>query len=283
MRTAGNMALEAAHFDKPTDANSGRLENHIRAWRTLNHDGERRTAVRLVDFFERILLDGRGGFVAAQVGDREPQPRANGLAIHAWLNWAAATGNVRHRDFALRSLDRVWEFCVDEDTGMLLRKGTFGEVLSPPKLIDQCEMGRAHLLAFQIIGRDLDRARAVALGDLLLEYFEDPEKLGFRSQVVIIKAGKVKKSDRDFEENARAALFLCELTTLTGDTKYLEAARRSWQAFHEDFAEARLDAAGNWALALRAAIEPETPAAPEWQVAEKQTTPKKSFRFKTRR
>jgi hypothetical protein len=41
--------------------------------------------------------------------------------------------------------------------------------------------------------------------------------------------------------------------------------------------------AADWALALRAAIEPEPPPAPDWQVAEKQTTPKKSWRFKTRR
>ena len=283
MRSSRNMTLEAAHFDKPTDANATRLENHIRVWRAMNDDTERRTAVRLADFFDRILLDGRGGFVAGQTGDREPQPRANGLAIHAWLNWAVATGNVHTRDFALRSLDRVWEFCHDEETGMLIRKGTFGEVLSPPKLVDHCEMGRAYILAAQLAGRPDVRAIAQGLGDLLLEYFEDPEKGGFRSQVVLTKTGNVKKADRDFDENARAALFLCELTTLTGDAKYQEAARRSWQTFHEDFAEARVDAAADWALALRAALEPEAPAAPQWQVAEKQTAPKRSWRFKTRR
>jgi len=282
LRSSRSATLESAHFDKPTDANLMRLENHLLAWRLMNDATERKWAGRVVDFTERILLDGRGGFVTAQVGDREPQPRANGIAIHAWLEWAVATGDVRYRDFALRSLDRVWAFCRDEKLGALVRKGTFGDLLSPPRLDDQCEMGRAHILAAQVAGRAIDRTQAKALGELVLQYFEDGEKRGFRTQAVVSKDGKVKKSDRDFDMNARAALFLCELTTLTGDTRYQDAARRSWRVFAEDFAEARLDAA-DWALALRAALEPEAPAAPEWQVAEKQTAPKRSFRFKTRR
>jgi uncharacterized protein YyaL (SSP411 family) len=283
VRASKGMAMEAAHFDKPSDLNARRLENHVLALRLLQNPDERKRAKRVVDYFERVLQDGRGAFVTSQIGDREPQPRANGLAIHAWLNWARATGEPRHRDFALKSLDRVWEFCKDEDLGLLLRRDMFGAVVSAPRLDDQVEMGRAHVLAAHLAGREIDRERATALGDLLLEYFEDPEKRGFREQVVVQKTGKVKKAGRDFSENARAALFLCELTQLTGDTRYEDSARRAWRAFHEDFEKARFDAA-DWAMAIRTALQPEPAPTVQWQVAEKQpTTPKKSFRFKIRR
>jgi hypothetical protein len=53
-----------------------------------------------------VLIDGRGGFVAAQVGDGTWCPRPAGVAIHAWLTWAAANrpGGAQLRD---QSIERV--------------------------------------------------------------------------------------------------------------------------------------------------------------------------------
>ena len=98
-------------FDKPTWANARRLENLIDAWQLGRDEKERRVAARVADYMDRVLADGRGGFVAGQVGDRQLQPEANGYAIRAWLRWAAANGDPRMRDFACKSLDRVWETC----------------------------------------------------------------------------------------------------------------------------------------------------------------------------
>ena len=81
----------------------------------------------------------------------------------------------------------------------------------------------------------------------------------------------MRKANRNSAENARAALFLCELTVLTGDPKYRAAAERAWKAFDEDFAKAGLEAA-DWALAMRVAAGLDDVDAPRWQ-AQKTAAP----------
>jgi uncharacterized protein YyaL (SSP411 family) len=267
-------------FDKRTISNARRLECLILAWQVSRDAAWRRDAVRVVDFFDRVLLDGRGGFVAGQVGDRELIPEANGHAIHAWMSWGAATGERRFRDFALRSGDRIWETCWAEEFG-LLRRGTLGEITMLPQLIDQVEMGRAYVLAARIGGRALDRQRARRLGDLLIARFEDPEKHGFRTQTSPRKDGGVKKAARVSEENARAVLFLFELAALTGEAKYAEAGSRAWVAFTPHFEGDGLEGT-DWALALRAAIHRTLPGPPSWRgMAENRTARRPASRYRT--
>src|SRR5262249_62193533 len=165
----------------------------------------------------------RGGFVTAMVGDRAPQPRANGIAIHAWLTWGAANGDAAVRDFVLRSLDRVWESCFDP-AGVLLRHGDFGEGTMPPQLADQVEMGRALLLASRLCGRPQDLERARTLGHVLLLKFQERSRGGFMTQAKPKKDGMIQRAGRDDEENARAALFLAELAAATGDDAFRDAA-----------------------------------------------------------
>src|SRR5439155_12195575 len=122
----------------------------IAAWRATGDERYLKDAGRVAGFVDRVLLDGRGGFVSAQVGDRELEPAANGVAIRAWLAWAAAHDrDPRLRDFALKSIDRVWETSFDP-LGVLLRRGTMGEVLTWPQLADQVEMGRALIVAWRM-------------------------------------------------------------------------------------------------------------------------------------
>lgn len=251
------------HLVKRADSNARRLEMYIAAWRATGDERWRREAARVVDYFERVLLDGRGGFVAEQAGDREMVPEANGYATHAWLSWAAVNADGRVRNFALTSLDRVWDECWVDGLG-LLRRGTFGQVLDKPQLVDQVEMGRAFVLASIYANRPVDRSRAVTLGELIVARFEDKEKGGLRTQAVPGKDGKTKKAARVGDENARAARFLCELSALTGDAKYRGAAQRAWRAFAGDFEKAGLESA-DWALAMTMALEPALPSAPEWR------------------
>jgi uncharacterized protein YyaL (SSP411 family) len=252
-------------FDTRTDINARRLEALVSAWQATGDASWRRDAEQVARFIDRILLDGRGGFVAAQVGDRTLEPAANGVAIHAWLAWGASSGTRGVRDFSLRSIERVWETCFDP-TGVLLRRGDLGEVIIWPQLADQVEMGRALVLAWHLCGRPRDLDRAKHLGQLLIEKFEDKEKGGFMTQARPRKDGTIRRADREADENARAALFLEELTNASGDRRYHDAARRARVAFAKELEEAGTGAA-DWALALRAALTPETPAAPVWQTA----------------
>jgi uncharacterized protein YyaL (SSP411 family) len=256
---------EGAAFETRTDVNGRRLEVLIAAWKATGDERYLKDAGRVAGFMDRVLLDGRGGFVAAQVGDRDLMPSANGVAIHAWLTWAAANSDPVARNFATKSIERVWETCYDA-LGVLLRRTSFGEVLAWPQLADQVEIGRALILSSQLCGRpgDLDRARA--LGRVVIEKFEDRAKGGFMTQARPKKDGTIYKAAREPGENARAALFFADLAAATGDKEFHEAGRRALAAFAEAQEKPGL-AAADWALAQRALLEPEMPEAPAWRAS----------------
>ena len=161
-----NTKSDNPSFEKRTDSNAERLENLIDACRATGDVRLRQHAAQVADYFDRVLLDGRGGFVNGQSGDRELAPRSNGMATHAWLKWAALTGQARVRDFALLSLDRGWKQCWQEPFGML-RRGTFGEIEGVPQLTDQVEMGRACVLGAHLASRAVDLERAEHIGELI--------------------------------------------------------------------------------------------------------------------
>lgn len=194
-----------------------------------------------------------------QFGGFTLNPQMNGLALHAWIRWAAASDDKMKKRFAAKSIDRVWETCWDSDLG-LMRKDELGSFTSPPLLVDQVEMGRACMLAAQLFGRDIDRQRAIALGRMIVERYEDPQNEGFYNQAVLDqKKGTIKKAKRNFDENARAARFLCELSKYTGDPRYAESARRAWQSWAKKLDKAGMDGA-DWALAMRVALGAEPTA-----------------------
>jgi uncharacterized protein YyaL (SSP411 family) len=254
---------------KRADVNGRRLELLLAAAERGDR-GSRAAAARVADFFDRVLLDGRGGFVTAQVGDRDLVPAANGVAIHAWLVWAAAGLDRGTRDFALRSLDRVWQTCWNPAVG-LVRRNDFGEISSEPRLDDQVEMGRAFVLAAHTCGRPVDRERAVALGNLLLAKYQEGHA-GFRTTAVPKKDGSIQRSGMDEGENARAARFLAELWALTGSAAYRDAASRAWTPFEKKEEKLGL-AAAEWALAARAWSEKSLPAVPSWASATEPEAP----------
>jgi uncharacterized protein YyaL (SSP411 family) len=260
--SAAETHARPARLHKPAVVNARRLENLISAWRLTQDPQYRAEAAQVADYFDRVLLDGRGGFIPGQGAGFDVVADANGVAIRAWLEWASATTDRLKRDFALKSLDRVWEACWVPEVG-LIRRGSFSEVLGPPMLVDQVELGRALVLAARLGERPEDAARARTLGDLVLERFEDPVVGGVLTRWSPTKDGKVRRAPRVPSENARAARFLCELTALTGDLKYREGARRAWSGLDRAKDGMRLEAAG-WALAIQAAIDPTLPEAPRW-------------------
>lgn len=268
--SAAEATPKLSRLYKPATVNARRLSNLIRAWQITGDEKYRKDAGRVVDYFDRTLLDGRGGFIPGQGSGFDVVAAANGMAIHAWLEWASATADRNKRDFALKSLDRVWTTCWVPKMG-LIGRGAFGEPLGAPSLVDQVEVGRAMILAAHLADRPQDKERAVVLGDLLLTNFEDVRNGGFMTKWTAMRDGTTKRSDRIQSENARAALFMCELSALTGDVKYRDAARRSWTELEASLKKPNLDAAG-WALAIHEAIEPMRPNVPEWPTIAENTT-----------
>jgi uncharacterized protein YyaL (SSP411 family) len=282
LHAADDQALDIPSFHKRTDSNAERLELLLQGFEVTGDPVYRNHAAQVVDYFQRVLLDGRGGFVAGQSGDRDLIPEANGYAIRAWCAWAVATADPRVRSFAYKSVDQVWAKCWEDGVG-LLRKDNFGEVIETPQLIDQVEMGRALVMVASIGNRESDRARAAVLGDLLLGVWEDKEKGGFATHAKVDDKGRVKNSGRDSYANAQAALFLAELATLTGEEKYRDGARRAIAVFTPEIEKPDFEAA-DWALAVRALSIDDRPEAPNWAaIAERDRTPAKSRRYNTRR
>jgi uncharacterized protein YyaL (SSP411 family) len=262
---APKSSAEGAAFETRTDVNGQRLMVLLSAWKETGDPQYKKDAFRVAGFMDRVLLDGRGGFVSAQVGDRELVPAANGVAIRSWLALAAVDGDPRIRDFSLRSIERVWETSFDK-LGVLLRRGSISEVMEWPQLDDQVEMGRALLYAWRLCGRERDLGRAVGLGRVLLAKFEDAENGGFMTQARPKKDGTIRKAPRDPGENARAALFLAELSGATGDATFHEAGRRALAAFEKRQAKSGNGAqAAEWALAQRALLAPDVPERPAWR------------------
>ncbi len=251
-------------FSKTTAANARRLELLVLAPGALP-GAERLT----VDFFARVLTDPRGGFLTAQGGSQDLEPESNGLAQQAWWRLGVRDADSTRRAFAWKSIDRVWEVCLDPALG-LVRKDLWGKVREPSLLADQCETGRALLFAWRAAGRDTDLVRARALGLLVATNFEDATRGGFRNDFASERLGKSRRSARPFEDNARAARFLAELARATNDPALAGVGRRAWIAFAKQFDKPRLDLA-DWALAVRASFADDLPSRSRWGVPEPKT------------
>jgi uncharacterized protein YyaL (SSP411 family) len=271
----------SATFDKRTDSNARRLENLLLAWEITGDAAYRREAARIADFMVRVPFDPRGGFSEGQFGHGELVPEINGIAAHAWLEWAAVTRDPHRRAEALATLDRMWTERWVESHGFLRADPAKAP---EPRLVDQVEMGRAYVLGASICGRARDRERAVAIGKLVLERFPDKDDQGgFRAWTVRKKNGTISGGKPEAAGNARASRFLCELSALTGDDRYRLAAGHAWMRFARENEKPSLGAA-DWALAVRAAVDADLTGAPEWAESKSSAPAQpRSIRIKRRR
>ncbi len=250
-------------FAKHTLPNARRLELLTIA-HALNSDASWKHDIAFVaDHFERVLQDPRGGFFTGQIATMDLEPESNGVGLQAWLRVGAISGDPNRRDFARRTFGRLWGSSHHPELG-LVRRDRFGTIREPSVLLDQVEVGRAHLMAWQVSAGDSDLVRARACGQHVLDHFEDIKKGGFRTDYASDRFGKLRRARRPFDDNARAARFLVELSAATGDTAFVGAARRSWQAFDRGFSKSKLDAA-DWALAVRALWAPEPLPIVRWR------------------
>lgn len=268
-------------LEKLTSFNARRLELLVLAPGAAG-DAER----RVVDYFERVLVEPRGGYLTGQGGSQDLEPEANGLALQAWWRLGARDADSTRRAFGWKSGEQVWNVCHDAEFGFV-RKDTWGKIREPSLLADQAEMGRAYLFAWRAAGRDTDLVRARELALLVCARFEDGAHGGFRNEFAGERFGKSRRSARPFEDNARAARFVMELANTTHEPVIAGAARRAWAAFVRQFDKPRLELA-DWALAVRASFADDLPARSRWGVPEpkpstKPATPAKKKAAKAKR
>jgi len=237
-------------FEKHTIPNARRLELLTMARDMKGGAQWKRDQNFVEDHFERVLQDPRGGFFTGQIAMADLEPESNGVGLQAWWRAAAVSTDPMQRDFARRTLVRLWGSSHHPELG-LVRRDRLGTIREPSILLDQVEIGRAHLFAWQAMANDSDLIRARFCGDHVLTHFEDAKKGGFRTDYAADRFGRVRRARRPFDDNARACRFLVELSAATGDPAYANSARRAWWAFDKEFTRSRMDAA-EWALALRA-------------------------------
>ncbi len=278
---ARDMDHTTTSFEKRTDFNLRRLGLLARV-AARKDETFARDARRVLDHSERLLTDPAGGFYTAQFGSRDLEPESNGEALRGWWRWCVFSSDVRRRDFAFRTQDRLWKDCRESDLGMV-RRDTWGKVREPALLADQTETGLAFLHGWQAAGRDSDLARARALANHVRANFEDRERGGYRTEFAAERFGHTKRFSRPYEDNAVAARFLAEMGAATGDTACTNSARRAWTAFGKAFEKPRLEAA-EWALAVRATWAGPALARGNWSVAPaKKAVPAKKPAAKKRR
>ena len=250
-------------FEKHTIPNARRLELLALARAATPDASWKHDMAFVADHFERVLQDPRGGFFTGQIATLDLEPESNGAGVQAWLRAGALSGDPSRRQFSKRTLTRLWASSYHPELG-LVRRDRFGTIREPSILLDQVEVGRAHLFAWQTTANDSDLMRARLCGSHVLEHFEDTKKGGFRTDYASDRFGRVRRARRPFNDNARAARFLVELSAATGDATYAAAARRAWEAFDRNFAKSKLEAA-EWALAVRAQWSPEPLPIVRWR------------------
>lgn len=250
-------------FEKHTIPNARRLELLTLAGALPGGRAWRRDQSFVEDHFERVLQDPRGGFFTGQIAMADLEPESNGVGLQAWWRAGAAAADPSHRDFARRTFARLWGSSHHPELGMV-RRDRLGTIREPSILLDQVEVGRAHLLAWQVTANDSDLIRARFCADHVLSHFEDAKKGGFRTDYAADRFGRARRARRAFDDNARTCRFLVELSAATGDPAYAHSARRAWIAFDREFARSRMDAA-EWALAVRSLWAPEPLPIVRWK------------------
>ena len=254
-----DMDPRETRFEKLTSVNARRLEVLTQALAMAPDAMFERDARRVVEYFDRLLTDPRGGFYNGQLGSREFEPEANGIALQAWMRWAVRQDDARRRDMAWRTSDMLWNACRENDLGMV-RRDIWGTIHEPALLSDHVEMARGCLFLFAAAGRDSDGMRAAALVRHMRVHFEDERKAGYREEYAYERFGHAHRRSRPADDNARAARLLIEYGVANADTSALGSARRTIASFARD-TRPRLESA-EWALALRALWAPAGDAVP---------------------
>ena len=246
--TLRDMDPRETRFEKLTSVNARRLEVVGLALQIAPDPLLERDARRVLEYFDRLLTDPRGGFFNGQLGSRELEPESNGFALQAWARWAATHEDTRRRDFAWRTNDVLWNTCRDSDGGMV-RRDVWGTIHDPSLLADQVEMARASMFLFMAAARDSGGLRAGALVRHLRTHFEDERKGGYREEYAYERFGHTHRMNRAADDNARVARLLIEWGVANADTSAIRSARRTIASFVRD-ARPRLETA-EWALAVR--------------------------------
>jgi len=237
--TAEEYAAAAPHFGLDGPAN---FEDRHWNLRVAQSEDAVATALALdLDRCRALIASARAKLLAAR--ERRVRPARDEKVLTSWnalmVKGMARAGRTYGRADWLDSARRAADFV----RARLWRDG---------RLLATCKDGRAHLNAYlddhaflldawlelmQVDFRSDDLAFAQAVADLLLEQFEDRQHGGFfftsHDHEHLIHRAKTGHDGATPSGNGVAAHALQRLGHLLGEARYLDAARRALEVFHE--------------------------------------------------
>jgi hypothetical protein len=212
----------------------------------------------LLDSAVRKLRRGRSARRAPAV-DRTLYASWNGMAVTALLVAHQATATDRYAHAALRTVDRFLQEGFDEARGF---PHALHDPQGPRTLEDQVHMGYALLLAYGLTGERTYLAAARQVAALLDREYHDPAEGGFfdvpRSQARGPALELPYKPIQDAPTpsgNGVAALFLQDLSALTGEVRWAERAEEVVRTF-AGVARAHGYFAATYFLAVSRSLQP---------------------------
>ena len=262
------------HFEKMLEGNAGLLANSLRVFQVTGEQRYAGLASDVMRYLDTVLSDRQqGGFYGSQDADEEyyalfhaerqarPAPFVdrtlyvdwNAQMASAYLLAAGVLADGRPQEFALRTLDRLWQVCWSEGSGM----GHYyeGQPHLPGLLADQVYMGMALLDAYKATGdwRCIDQAEGLAA--FCLAALADAGG-GFADSVEQADAvGNLRSRLVSLPSNVVAARFLLRLSWLTDNEAYGAAARGALARFSGSYERLGYFAAP-YALAVDEVLRP---------------------------
>lgn len=240
----------APSLEKPLLSNAKRLLAYAEAYQVLGEPSFRATALAIVAWMERALLDeDTGAFrdneelhpeAAARLtleGRREAPPSAVDPRVHAERNAWAAVGLLKAglvldapaaRARALGVLDFLVQRLFDPARGVFAYwNGTWN---APGELRPQAAALRALVEAVHTGGANRFLAPAEAVAAWTCEHLDAPDG-SFRADTHQRPTAALERSAEDLKSNALMAEALLRLGVLTGDARWAARARAALDAF----------------------------------------------------
>ena len=258
-RYSVDAAWQHPHYEKMLYIQAGMLDNYLEAYQVAGDDKYGEVAAGIKAYVTRFLSDQEnGGFYGSQDADvhsRDPNAELmlgelyyqknederlaiglphvdktmytdwNAMMASAYLRLYHVMGDEHACDFALKTIDRIFE---ENARDGVTSHYTGGQAEVSGLLSDQVYLGKALVDAYQSTGSRRYLADAEKLVGFMVEQLQDVVDGGFYLEPFRPHArGELAERRKPFDENAAAAMLLTELYYLTGQQTYRELAERT--------------------------------------------------------
>lgn len=254
-RYAARRDWSAPHPEKVLDSNAARLHCYLEAWQVFGDPAYRAVAEETLGFLLGTLRDpATGAFAGAQYGEpawfaapaaeRARQPQGAKIDRTIYANWNAQTASALYKasrvleredliDVAVQTLTFVQEELYASSTGVY---HYYDETYHLPGLLtDQAYVLRAIVDHTHTTGDNSRLEWAAEIVELLRARSASKSGGFYDTHDAAPTPGGLQHRNRSILENAVLAEALTRLGYLMRDRGYLELARRTLEAFAEDY------------------------------------------------